>query len=353
MSGRTLDDAGGARAAGRSSTILLARRRLLAGIAGSAALVTAWPGRAALPAVTPEAAAASDVVGRLTYLVTDGERTLIDVAVERDLGILSISALNPGVDVWVPGPERLVTLPTAHVLPEFERRGIIVNLAEFRLYHFPTPDAPPVIHTIGIGRDGFSTPMGPTTIVRKQANPSWYPTEATRADRPDLPSVVPSGPDNPLGLFALYLGFPTYLIHGTNKPYGVGRRVSRGCIRMYPEGIASLFGQVPVGTPVRIMNDPIKLGWQAGELYLEVHPDTEQFDQLEVGYRFTRKPPPPGAAARIAAKAGPEAPRLAWDVIERELVNRRGVPVQITRPVMADVESRSSTTIPSGFTGLY
>ncbi len=331
---------------GRSSTARLSRRRLLAGAAGSAALAAALPGHAALPA--PE----GDLAGRLTYLVTDGERTLIDIAVERDLGILSISAVNPGVDVWIPGPERLVTLPTAQVLPEYERRGIIVNLAEFRLYYFPTPDAAPIVHTIGIGRDGFSTPLGPTSVVRKQANPTWYPTEATRADRPDLPAVVPSGPDNPLGLFALYLGFPTYLIHGTNKPYGVGRRVSRGCIRMYPSGVASLFEQVPVGTPVRIMDDPIKLGWSAGELYIEVHPDAEQFDQLEVDYRFTKKPPP-DVAPRIIAKAGAEAGRLAWDVIERELVNRQGIPVQITRPVMANAESRSKSSIPTGFTGLY
>ncbi|MEZ5866142.1 MAG: L,D-transpeptidase family protein, partial [Geminicoccaceae bacterium] len=320
MSGRTPSDT---TRSGRSSTAFLSRRRLLAGAVGAATLAAALPGRAALPA------AADDLAGQLTYLVTDGQRTLIDIAVERDLGILSISAVNPGVDVWIPGPERLVTLPTAYVLPEYERRGIIVNLAEFRLYYFPTPDAPPIVHTIGIGRDGFSTPLGPTTVVRKQANPTWYPTESTRADRPELPSAVPSGPDNPLGLFALYLGFPTYLIHGTNKPYGVGRRVSRGCIRMYPSGVASLFQQVPVGTPVRIMDDPIKLGWSAGELFIEVHPDTEQFDQLEVDYRFTKKPPP-DVSPRIIAKAGAEADRLAWDVIERELVNRRGIPVQIT-----------------------
>ncbi|HRY23109.1 MAG: L,D-transpeptidase family protein [Geminicoccaceae bacterium] len=350
MSGRTPIEAGHARAAGRSSTTALARRQLLAGAAGCAALALASPARAAVPTALP--LATGDIVGQLTYLVTDGKKTLIDLAVERDLGILSISAVNQGVDVWVPGPERLVTLPTAHVLPEHQRLGIIVNLAEFRLYFFPTPDAPPIVHTIGIGRDGFSTPLGPTTVVRKQANPTWYPTESTRADRPDLPSAVPSGPDNPLGLFALYLGFPTYLIHGTNKPYGVGRRVSRGCIRMYPSGVASLFQQVPVGTPVRIMNDPIKLGWSAGELYIEVHPDTEQFDQLEVDYRFTRKPPP-DVAPRITAKAGAEAGRLAWDVIERELVNRQGIPVQITRPVMANVESRSKSSLPTGFIGLY
>ncbi len=339
------------------------RRCLLASAAGWAAVAaTTLPVRAALPEQPAAAAAptapdgpwplAGDVVGRLDHLVTDGERTLIDIALERDLGILGISALNPGVDVWIPGRERLVTLPTAQVLPEHERRGIIVNLAELRLYHFPAADTVPFVHTIGIGREGFSTPLGTTTVTRKQADPSWYPTEATRADRPDLPSVVPAGPDNPLGRHALYLGFPTYLIHGTNKPYGVGRRVSRGCIRMYPHAVATLFERVPVGTPVRIMNDPIKLGWSAGELYLEVHPDLEQLDELEAHYSFTKKPPP-DIAPRIIEKAGEARSRLAWEVIELELANRRGVPVRITRPAVASVHQRHRSTIPSDFMRVY
>jgi L,D-transpeptidase ErfK/SrfK len=336
------------------------RRRVLTGAAGLAVAALARPLHAAL--IEPAAGAAArpgvpvpltgDVTGSLDYLVTDGERTLIDIALERDLGILAISALNPGVDVWVPGRERLVTLPTAQVLPEHERRGIVVNLAELRLYHFPAPDTVPFVHTIGIGREGFATPLGTTTITRKQADPTWYPTEATRADRPELGAVVPPGPDNPLGRHALYLGFPTYLIHGTNKPYGVGRRVSRGCIRMYPDVVATLFERVPVGTPVRIMDDPIKLGWSAGELYLEVHPDREQFDELEASYRFTRKPPP-DVAPRIVEKAGDARSRLAWDVIEMELVNRRGIPVQITRPEVASVGRRLRSTIPGEFMSVY
>lgn len=345
----------------------LSRRRLLAGSAGLAALAAAGPAaamRLTIPS-SPEPAAgpsqpsmpqhlAGDVSGELTYLVTDGNRTLIDIALEQDLGILGISALNPGVDVWVPGPERLVALPTAYVLPEHERRGIIVNLAELRLYHFPEPDMAPSVHTIGIGRDGFATPLGPTKITRKQADPIWYPTESTRADRPDLPAMVPAGPDNPLGRHALYLGFPTYLIHGTNKPYGVGRRVSRGCIRMYPDVVAALFERVPVGTPVRIMDDPIKLGWSAGELYIEVHPDREQLDELEADYRFTRKPPP-DIASRLIAKAGDASARLAWDVIEQELVNRRGIPVRITRTAVAGSvdDRRSGSSIPRDFISIY
>lgn len=313
-----------------------------------------------MAAVRPSAAAVEptapgpdgDVVGQITYVITDGGKTLIDLAVERDLGILGISALNPGVDVWVPGRERLVTLPTAYVLPEYERRGIIVNLAELRLYYFPAADTAPIVHSIGIGREGFTTPLGTTTVTRKQANPTWYPTESTRADRPELPAVVPAGPDNPLGRHALYLGFPTYLIHGTNKPYGVGRRVSRGCIRMYPDSVAALFDQAAVGTPVRIMDDPIKLGWSNGELYIEVHPDLDQLDELEVNYTFTKKPAP-NIAERIIAKAGAHAPRLAWDVIDMELVNRRGVPARITRPQVATNDRRHGSSIPSDFIGIY
>jgi L,D-transpeptidase ErfK/SrfK len=334
------------------------RRQVLAGAAGLAVATLGGHPQAAF--LAPGAGNRpgdpvpldGDVAGDLTYIVTDGERTLIDVALERDLGILAISALNPGVDVWVPGRERLVALPTAQVLPEHERRGIVVNLAELRLYHFPAPDTAPFVHTIGIGREGFGTPLGTTTITRKQADPTWYPTEATRADRPELDAVVPPGPDNPLGRHALYLGFPTYLIHGTNKPYGVGRRVSRGCIRMYPEAVATLFDRVPVGMPVRIMDDPIKLGWSAGELYLEVHPDREQFDELEATYRFTRKPPPE-VAPRIVEKAGEARSRLAWDVIEMELVNRRGIPVRITRPEVASVGRRLRSTIPGEFMRVY
>jgi len=328
----------------------LDRRRLLTVLAALGSLALPGAGRAALP--SRPVPRSGDLAGAISHLVTDGETTLIDVAVERDLGILGISALNPGVDVWVPGRERLVRLPTRYVLPEHERRGIIVNLAELRLYYFPEPDSPPFVHTIGIGREGFTTPLGTTTVPRKQADPTWYPTEATRADRPELPAVVGPGPDNPLGRHAIYLGFPTYLIHGTNKPYGVGRRVSRGCIRMYPDRVAELFERVPVGTAVRIMSDPIKLGWSDGELFMEVHPDTEQLDELEVHYRFTRKPPPE-VAPRIMEKAGEAVTRLAWDVIELELVQRRGIPVRITRPQVADADRRRGPSTPGDFLRVY
>jgi L,D-transpeptidase ErfK/SrfK len=232
------------------------------------------------------------------------------------------------VDVWVPGEERLVTLPTAHVLPDAPPKGIVINIAELRMFWF-RPDGAVETHPIGVGRDGLETPTGQTRIVRTQERPVWYPTAGKRLDNPDLPAAVPPGPDNPLGEYALYLGWPTYLIHGTNKPYGVGRRLSRGCIRMYPEDIESLFPRIPVGTPVTVVDQPIKLGWHEGELYVEAHPDLEQLTQLEDQQAFTLKPAP-DLTAEVLRKAGAEAGRVNWRVLEAELVARRALPVQIT-----------------------
>lgn len=287
--------------------------------------LAATPAGAALPSAGTDA---DEIIGQLTYYLTDGERTLLDVARERGLGLLELSAANPGVDAWVPGKERLITLPTVHILPDGPRTGILINIAELRLYYMP-PGRPIQTYAIGVGRDGLDTPIGRTTIVRKKERPVWYPTEGKRRDDPTLPAVVPPGPDNPLGEYAMYLGWPTYLIHGTNKPFGVGRRLSRGCIRMYPEGVAALFPQVGLGTPVTVVDQPIKLGWQRGELYIEAHPDVSQLDELENTYGFTLKPAPDMRDA-ILAKAGSEASRIDWTVVETELVARRGFPVRIT-----------------------
>ena len=272
----------------------------------------------------------SDLVGQMQFKLIDGNTTLLDIARANDLGILELSAANPGVDAWVPGEERLIVMPTAHIVPNgVERRGVIVNLSELRLYYFPDDGSSVVTSSIGIGRDGFDTPVGKSEIVRKKANPTWYPTEATRLDKPELPSVVGPGPDNPLGAHALYLGWPTYLIHGTNKPLGVGRRISRGCIRMYPERVEALFGVVPVGTPVQVVQEPLKLGRKDGEIYLEAHPDFEQLDQLENTYRFDLKPPT-DITDRIIKFAGSDVSRIDWQAVRSATLNRRGYPEQIT-----------------------
>jgi len=142
--------------------------------------------------------------------------------------------------------------------------------------------------------------------------------------------VVPPGPDNPLGEFALYLGWPTYLMHGTHKPDGVGRRVSRGCIRMFPEDIAFLFRHVGVGTQVRTIFEPVKLGRNNGQLYIEVHPSLAQLDQLELD-KVAKPEPLPDQTDRILLAAGDDGTRLDWKAIDQALKERKGIPIRITR----------------------
>ena len=169
------------------------------------------------------------IIGSPEIHVVQRKETLIGISRRHDLGMLEVLAVNPGIDPWVPGVGTTIVLPKSHLRPTGEPEGIIINLAELRLYYFPADGSGVVTSAVGVGRGTFTTPVGETTVVRKMAEPAWYPTEATRAGDPTLPAVVPPGPQNPLGLYALYLGWPTYLIHGTNKPPGVGRRVSRGC----------------------------------------------------------------------------------------------------------------------------
>jgi L,D-transpeptidase ErfK/SrfK len=296
-----------------------------------------WTG-ALLPAIaiiglwTGTGHAGEDVVGQMGTYRTVYEDTLHEVARRFDVGFVELLAANPGIDPWLPGDGTLVTLPTAHLLPDAPREGVVINLTEMRLYYFATPGAPPETYPVGIGREGRTTPVGSTRIVRKATDPTWYPPASIRAERPELPAVVPPGPDNPLGRFALYLDWPAYLIHGTNKPWGIGRRASSGCIRMYPEDIDRLFAKLPVGTTVVVVRQPVKLGWIDGALYLEVHPSTAQGDQLETKGRFDPEPEDFGnVVAKIRAAAGKQAERLDFKTIWRAVREKRGYPVRITR----------------------
>ena len=331
------------------------RRSFALGTAGALASL-------ALPAGQPRAEfRTGDLIGETTYYLSRGDETLLDIAIERNLGIPEISAVNPGVDPWVPGAETLITLPTQFLLPDAPRKGIVVNYGDLRLFHFHK-DGSVDTDAIGVGRDGFELKLGQTKIVRKQERPTWYPTESTRRDRPELDAVVPPGPDNPLGEYALYLGWPTYLIHGTNKPYGVGRRVSRGCIRMYPQGVRKLYAEIPVGTPVTAVNQLVKLGWHMGELYLEAQPDFAQIDELEATQGISPQPILPEERRLILDRAGPEGYRIDWAVAEAELLRRRGIPVQITRaaavagavpPASPSSGTASRGPHPGGTSGIY
>lgn len=279
----------------------------------------------------------ADVVGAVESRVTQPKDTLLDIAVDHDLGYLQIVAANPGIDPWVPPPGSQVVLPKARVLPDVERRGIVINIPERRLYYFDRGylayDFP-----VGIGRDGLETPFGKTKVVAKKEAPAWRPTAGARRNDPELPAVVPPGPDNPLGTHALYLGWPSYLIHGTNRIYAIGRRASRGCIRLYPDDIVTLFAAVPVGTPVAVINQPYKLGWKAGELYLEAHPTMEQGRAIE-----EKEPVKPAnmqeVRALVTKRAGDAASRVDWAVVETVVRDHRGIPVQITRPMSVAARS--------------
>lgn len=225
-------------------------------------------------------ATGTDIVGQVRHIKAKQSDTLLDIARRFDLGYNQIHDANPGVDMWIPGAGTRVTLPTRYILPNAPRKGIVVNIAEMRLYYYPKipKGLTPFVETypISIGRQYWGTPVGTTKVIAKIPNPAWYPPASIRAEHAaegnPLPRRVAPGVNNPLGLFALQLGLPGYLIHGTNKDYGVGMQVSHGCIRLYPEDIERLFDSVPKGTPVRIINQPYKVGWDNGSLYLEVHP---------------------------------------------------------------------------------
>ena len=264
-----------------------------------------------------------------TYRATY-EDTLLDIARRFGLGYVEIVSANPGTDPWVPGEGTSVVLPTVHLPPHVDPEGVVINLADMRLYYFPDNGGAMESFPIGVGREGLLTPLGSTAVVRKQKDPTWRPTPRMRAENPELPEAVPSGPDNPLGNRAMYLGWPQYLIHGTNKPLGIGRRTSSGCVRMYPEDVEYLYDRIPIGTKVTVVDQPIKLGWVDDALYLEAHTTQAQSDQLEMSGKFdtildSR------VVDQVLAVAGDRAGSLDWSAIRQATVERRGYPVRITR----------------------
>lgn len=255
-------------------------------------LAWASSGGAATFILPPEG---TDLVGVPTWMHARAEDTLLDVARDYSVGYKELRRANPGVDTWIPGRGTRVALPTRYVLPPGPREGIVINLPEYRLYYFPRPAkgeiAQVISYPISIGKMDWDTPIGSHRIISKAKDPSWYPPESIRqehAKRGDiLPRVVPPGPENPLGAYAMRLNLTSYLIHGTNNPDGVGMRVTSGCIRMFPEHIEQIFGMVDVGTDVRIISEPIKVGWAADVLYVEVHPPLEEESESQLRMRFT------------------------------------------------------------------
>lgn len=229
------------------------------------------------------------VIGEVQRVIARHEDTLLDIGRRNGVGYEEIVAANPGVDPWLPGEGTEVLIPSRYILPDAPREGVVVSLAEHRLYYFPPSKAgePLVVKTypISIGKMDWKTPLGNTRIIHKRERPAWYPPESVRrehaAEGRPLPKVVPPGPDNPLGEYAMRLDIPggAYLIHGTNRPAGVGMQVTHGCIRMFPEDIAEFYKLVPVNTKVLMIDQPYKMGWQGSELYIEVHAPLQGQDE--------------------------------------------------------------------------
>ena len=270
-------------------------------------------------------------IGETIEYTATHEDTFVHIARDYNLGFTEMRAANPYVDPWLPGKGTDLILPARHLLPDADYEGIVINLPEMRLYAFVNGDEAPTTFPIGVGREGLNTPEGKTTVVRKKEGPTWTPTPRMRREDPTLDPYYPPGPDNPLGTHAIYLGWPTYAIHGTNKPFGIGRRISSGCIRMYPENITKLYDMIPVGTKVQVVNQPIKLAWIDDRLYLEAHPEMEQAIQMEE-YGVVSSPKlSEEDLKRIIKVAGASEEKLRWPAIRMAIKERKGYPVEIAR----------------------
>lgn len=271
---------------------------------------------------TPE----GDIIGEADYYTVKEGDTLYKIARKYDLGIVELLAANSGVDPWTPKVGTELTLTKIHILPDV-KEGIVLNLSELRLFYF-LDDGSVMSFPIGIGREGWLTPIGETSIAKKRRDPTWTPTASIRKENPALPDVIPAGPNNPLGQYALNLDWPSYAIHGTNRPNSVGTRSSHGCIRLYSEDIETLFHAVEVSTPVTIVDMPFKLGWQRGELFLEVTPTQVQTDAIVKSQipHVVSIPEIYDAIRNIA-----EEKTIDWYQVEDTIKKRTGIPSIISK----------------------
>ena len=277
---------------------------------------------------------ANSVFGALNLALSTKEDTLLDIARVYDVGYREIKIANPKIDVLLPGDNAEILIPSMFILPrelrQQTRPAIVINVAEFRLYHHQavsSESAQVATYPISIGRQEWQTPHGVTKIVAKAKDPAWYPPESVRAEHEEwgdpLPEIVPPGEDNPLGNFALRLGIPGYLIHGTNRPYGIGMRVTHGCVRMYPQDVEKLFYATRVGTRVTIINRPVKLGRFGNDLYLEVHPLLEGDKENEHLTTLS------GVVDYIATEMDGAEIKLDWELLKATLQRRSGIPTVI------------------------
>jgi len=281
-----------------------------------------------------------DLVGALEYVDVATGQFPIDIAMENKIGQDEFLAANPELMRFIPvSPDKptQALLPTRHILPSAGRQGMVINLAEKRLYYYPedyhplaeSPPQPSSVLTfpVSIGKTDWQTPVTSTVVTGRTENPPWYPPESIKVEAEqrgiDLPDVVPPGPNNPLGLHAIYLDLPGYLIHGTTNPSDIGTRVTHGCVRMYPDDIAFLFTKVPDGVKVHITHEPVKVGWHAGTLYIEVHEPLSEM-KLSDGHLFK-------TAMELVNSALDERPvtTVQSKMIRQLIENKSGYPVAL------------------------
>jgi L,D-transpeptidase ErfK/SrfK len=283
-----------------------------------------------------ELATGDDMIGVVQVVVAGKDDTLTDIARRFNVGYEEILRANPKVDPWLPGAGREIIVPSQFILPNAPRTGVVINIAAMRIFYFPPlkKGERPVVftHPIGIGKVGWRTPEGVTKIIRRQKDPTWRVPVSVRKEHhengEELDPVIGPGPDNPLGKYAFYLQWPSYLIHGTNKPAGVGLRSSHGCIRLYPEDIEQFFNMVPIGTAVQVVNQPFVFGWHDGQLYMQ------PFDVLEDDTRDWRKAPRKllsrSLATTLQQQLKMQHQQIDWNAVSGLTRSPRGVPVPVT-----------------------
>lgn len=272
----------------------------------------------AKPGASAAAPLAGDFLGQLQFYRIRQNDTLIELARRFDLGFNEISDANPGVDPFIPRSGAVINVPSAWILPAIAQRPcIVINIPELRLYFLPKEKSGDV-HSfpLGIGDEGRDTPLGSYKVVEKIVNPRWYVPKSIRKERASLPAVMPPGPRNPMGSHALRLSMRSILIHGTNKPWGIGRRSSHGCLRLYPEDIRLLFDLVPKGMPVVILNQPVKVASRGTRIYVEAH-------------RYNGKVPGVAEALHLLAERKLLA-RADFGKVIRAVDECRGYPVEVT-----------------------
>ncbi|EKN4181249.1 L,D-transpeptidase family protein [Yersinia ruckeri] len=287
----------------------------------------------------------SRIIGEnTTFTVPNDGRPLEAIAADYKIGLLGMLEANPGTDPYLPKPGSVLTIPTQMLLPDTPREGIVINLAELRLYYYPKGQDKVIVYPIGIGQLGRNTPTMATSVSQKIPNPTWTPTANIRkhylAQGVTLPAVVPAGPENPMGLFAMRLaaGGGEYLIHGTNANFGIGMRVSSGCIRLRPDDIQALFSSVPKGTRVQVINEPIKYSVEPdGKRYVEVHQPLSRSDNDD--------PQTMPIALSAGVKAFMANGETDTAVVENAIVRRSGMPVLVSKG-MAETEAAPAAVAP-------